>query len=140
MHKLRVEYPREPYRIYSLADWIARETTYCRPALLWITEWGIWASSENLHLYYTLRQAAGDHQLLEEAPGHLFLNHELPELASFIQVAMLNGWGGYILTDMNYINAFFSHDEYVDFFAAEGTNIAVVRAGLSELLKPGMKK
>ena len=33
---------------------------------------------------------------------------------------MLNGWGGYILTQANYVNAFFSHDEYIDFFAAQG--------------------
>jgi hypothetical protein len=33
---------------------------------------------------------------------------------------MLNGWGGYILTQAHYLNAFFSHDEYIDFFAAEG--------------------
>ncbi len=30
---------------------------------------------------------------------------------------MLNGWGGYSLTQADYVNAFFSHDEYIDFFA-----------------------
>jgi hypothetical protein len=29
---------------------------------------------------------------------------------------MLNGWGGYVLTGANYVNAFFSHDEYIRFF------------------------
>ena len=29
---------------------------------------------------------------------------------------MLNGWGGYVLTHADYVNAFFSHDEYIDFF------------------------
>ncbi len=90
------------------------------PALVWITEWGIWGSSENLHLYYKLRQSYGDLRLLHEAPGHLFLGHESEDLTSFLQIAMLNGWGGYILTQANYLNAFFSHDEYIDFFAAEG--------------------
>jgi len=33
---------------------------------------------------------------------------------------MLNGWGGYILTQADYVNAFFSHYEYIDFFAAQG--------------------
>jgi len=49
------------------------------PTLLWITEWGIWPSSENLE-------------------------HETEDLASFMQIAMLNGWGGYVLTDANYVN------------------------------------
>ncbi|HET9184026.1 MAG TPA: hypothetical protein VFP59_18005 [Candidatus Angelobacter sp.] len=30
---------------------------------------------------------------------------------------MLNGWGGYLLTQMNYANLFFSHDEFIDFFS-----------------------
>jgi hypothetical protein len=81
---------------------------------------GIWENSENWHLYYKLRQSYGDLRLLHEAPGHLFLGHESEDLTSFLQIAVLNGWGGYILTQANYVNAFFSHDEYIDFFAAEG--------------------
>jgi len=93
---------------------------YRSPALVWITEWGIWGSSENWHLYYKLRQSYGDLRLLHEAPGHLFLGHEAEDLTSFLQIAILNGWGGYILTQADYVNAFFSHDEYIDFFAAQG--------------------
>ena len=39
---------------------------------------------------------------------------------------MLNGWGGYVLTQANYVNAFFSHDECIDFFAAQDGNLAEV--------------
>jgi hypothetical protein len=39
----------------------------------------------------------------------------------------LNGWGGYILTQANYVNAFFSHDEYIDFFAALDENLVGIR-------------
>jgi hypothetical protein len=100
------------------------------PTLLWITEWGIWPSSENLHLYYKLRQSYGEPRLLQEAPGHLFLDYETEDLASFLQLAMLNGWGGYILTEANHMNVFFSHDEYLQFFAAEESNLADVRKAL----------
>jgi hypothetical protein len=113
----RIEYPPEPYRVFFFAHWIASELTYRRPALLFITEWGIWPSSENWHLYYKLRQTYGDNRLLREAPGHLFLEHESEDLASFLQLSMLNGWGGYVLTEANYVNAFFSHDEYINFFS-----------------------
>jgi hypothetical protein len=58
-----------------------------------ISEWGIWPSSENWHIYYKLRQSYGDHHSLAEAPGHLFLEHEAEDLASFLQLAMLNGVG-----------------------------------------------
>jgi hypothetical protein len=45
---------------------------------------------------------------------------------------MLNGWGGYILTQADYVNAFFSHDEYIDFFASQQSNLSEVRESLGE--------
>lgn len=74
-------------------------------------------------MYYKLRQSYGDFRLLHEAQGHLFLEHEADDLVSFLQLSMLNGWGGYVLTEMDYVNAFFSHDEYIDFFAKESANL-----------------
>ena len=127
IHMERVEYPRELGRSFSIAHWIASSITYRRPALLWVTEWGIWDSSENAHLYYRLRQSYGDHRLLPEAPGHLFLGFEVEDLTSFLQVCMLNGWGGFLLTEIDYVNVFFSHDEYIDFFAGEESNLEDVR-------------
>ena len=121
----RFGYPSKPYRLFFLARWISTSLTYREPTLLWITEWAIW--EENLHLYYKLRQSQGDLRLLQEAPGHLFLGHETEDLASFLQVAMLNGWGGYVLTHSDYVNAFFSHDEFIDFFAESDDRLAEVR-------------
>ena len=126
-HMEHVRYPAEPHRICLFSHWIATSLTFRAPALLWITEWGIWPSSENWHLYYKLRHSYGDQQLLHEAPGHLFLEHESEDLASFLQLAMLNGWGGYLLMQADYVNAFFSHDEYVEFFAGLEANLADVR-------------
>ncbi|PYV75353.1 MAG: hypothetical protein DMG96_17480 [Acidobacteria bacterium] len=97
----RFHYPERP-SFYYVAHWIATQLTYRMPTLVWMTEWDIWQSGENLHLYYKLRQSYGDHRLLHEAPGHLFLKHEAEDLASFLQVAMLNCWGGYILQYFNF--------------------------------------
>jgi hypothetical protein len=123
-------YPREPYRINYIAFWIAASLTFRMPTLLWVTEWGIWSSCENWHLYYKLRHSYSDQRLLDEAPGHLCLGHETEDLASFLQVAMHNGWGGYVLTHADYANAFFSHDEFIDFFCADQGIIDEVHKGL----------
>ena len=128
----RVEYPKEFHRIFFVAHWIATALTYRQPALLFLTEWDIWTGSENWHLYYKLRQSYGDNRLLEDAPGHLFLPHEAEDLASFLQLSMLNGWGGYVLTGANYVNAFFSHDEFIDFFAENSENLNDVRKVLRD--------
>ncbi len=105
IHRAHVHYPTTVGRIFYLAHWIGSSLMYRSPALVWITEWGIWGSGENWHLYYKLRQSYGDLRLLHEAPGHLFLGHESEDLTSFLQIAMLNGWGGYILTQADYLNA-----------------------------------
>lgn len=128
----RIDYPAEPYQVFFFAHWIASEFTCRKPTLLFMTEWGIWPSSENWHLYYKLRQTYGDNRLLQEAPGHLFLEHEAEDLASFLQLSMLNGWGGYVLTEADYVNVFFSHDEFIDFF---GANLPDIRSALG-LEKP----
>lgn len=123
----RVNYPAEPHRFVAMARWMGATLPERMPVLLWITEWGIWPSSENLHLYHRLRQSYHDYRFLEEAPGHFFLGHESEDLVSFLQLAMLNGWGGYLLTQADYINAFFSHDEFIDFYAANHELLAAVR-------------
>ena len=124
----RFDYPNEGYRFFPIASAIAHSIMYRQPTLLWVTEWGIWPSSENWQLYYKLRQTYRDHQLLQDAPGHLFLEHEAEDLSTFLQLGMLSGWGGYILTGANYVNAFFSHDEYIDFFTANPENLAELRS------------
>ncbi|MGB6545492.1 MAG: hypothetical protein WA871_02285 [Candidatus Acidiferrales bacterium] len=130
VHAEHIPYPLKPYQVFSFALWIASELTYRMPTQVFITEWGIWPSSENWHLYYKLRQTYGDNRQLGDAPGHLFLEHECEDLASFLQLSMLNGWGGYILTQADYVNAFFSHDEYIDFFAQDPGNLANIRKAL----------
>jgi hypothetical protein len=125
----RVPYPDESYRYYVFAHWIAKFLPRHMPALFWITESGVWGGSENWHLYYKLRQSYGDRQLIDEAPGHLFLEHEAEDLASFLQVAMLNGWDGYLLTQADYVNLVFSHQEYIDFYA-DAPYLEEVRLGL----------
>jgi hypothetical protein len=49
---------------------------------------------------------------------------------------MLNGWGGYVLTEANYVNAFFSHDEYIDFFVKDSENLTDIRKVLGPSQPP----
>lgn len=100
--------------------------------LLWITEFKIWPSSENWNLYYRLRRSYGETASLYERPGHLFSSDEIDDLTSFLQLSALFGWGGYILTEADEINAFFSHDEYIDFIAPKKLQIEQLRDRLAE--------
>jgi hypothetical protein len=123
----RFPFPTTSGRIRFLSHWMATSLPYQSPALLWITQWSIWPSSENWHLYYRLRQSYDDHRLLEEAPGHLFLKHEGEDLASFLQIAIQHAWEGYLITELDYVSVFFSHDEYIEFYAELDSNLSDVR-------------
>ena len=115
----RIGYPAEGWRNFTWAHWIATQLTFRKPALLWVTDWGNWEDAENWHLYYKLRHSYGDHRLLQEAPGHLFLEHEAEDLATFLQLTLLQGWDGCLLTQADYVNTVFSHEEYFDFWVRD---------------------
>ena len=35
-----------------------------------------------------------------------------------MHLTFLNGWGGYVPTEQDHVNVFFSHDEYLVFYGA----------------------
>jgi len=83
-----------------------------------VTDFGIFPSNENLHLYYRLRQSYGDLRLLREATGHLFQEYEDADLASFLQLGIVNGWDMHVFPDLQYgepdtARAFLCHDEWI---------------------------
>jgi hypothetical protein len=84
-----------------------------RNTLLWVTEYGIWPSSENNHLYYRLRQSYGDQRKLQEAPGHEFVAEELADLTSFLDLTIQFGWGAHLLSTPTAAYIFISHDEWI---------------------------
>ncbi len=116
-----LEHPSERVIGGSLPT-IPRLATFCRALesalqpyerlLLWVTQTGVWPSSEVLHLYYRLRQSYGDQRLIEEAPGHLFLKFESEDARSFIHLALVSGWDFHLIPMGGYGRGFVSHDEY----------------------------
>lgn len=97
--------------------------------VLWVVKWGQWVNSENWHLYYRLRESYSDLKLLEEAPGHLFLQYEKPDLVSFLEVGILSGWKMHLMPTIGYGRAFVS-EECVEFAMEESTQIESLRAAL----------
>jgi hypothetical protein len=97
---------------------------YDGPVLASVFEYGIWPSSENLHLYYTWRRSHGNFELLEDAPGHLFLKHESEDFATLLHLAFLFGWG-LSCAEPDGERAF-----HVDH---DGHGLAIGRSGLDEI-------
>ena len=93
----------------TFVDWFGK----FGDCLLWVSEYGIWSSREDLNIYYRLRGSYGDHRQLGEAPGHLFLGHEKADLASYLSLVIQFGWGAHLLAGPTWTYMFVSHDGWV---------------------------
>ena len=79
---------------------------------LWLTEFGIWPSLENRHLFDTLRKVSGEVHPLPETPGHLFATDEGDILVSYLQLVIVSGWGVLLLGLENRHRLLLSHDSW----------------------------
>jgi hypothetical protein len=101
-----------------------------RDCEFWISEFGIWPSSEDRNLYRRLRSSHGDSRELYEAPAHLFEFSEKPDLETYLGVAMLFGWGGHVVPDPLRVYLYLSHDGWLHVAAREG--LGKIRSDLDE--------
>jgi hypothetical protein len=134
---LRIAVPTEPGALLTFCRRLTQELSPRATCLLSIVTWGVWPSSENWHLYYRLRQSYGDYRLLEEAPGHLFLDYEEPELVSFLELALIFGWDADVLPELTYggpetVRLHVSHDEWVALASKDAGIVAHWREEFAE--------
>jgi len=78
-----------------------------------ISEYGIFPSSENWHLYNSLRRASCNYDPLWETPCHVFNAAEVAEFITFLDISIRFGWGGLIFGGGDSSTVFFSHDGWV---------------------------
>jgi hypothetical protein len=114
---LHCELPHEGYRLFALSRLVASGITHRQPCLLWVTESDAWPSNVNWQLYYKVRQTYGDYRLLDEAPGHLCLDYEGSDLATWLQLSFLFGWSAFILPESGYVMGHLSADEGLDLYS-----------------------
>lgn len=107
--------PAEAASHFWFSQLIERQLRPWSRCLVWVSDWGIWPSSENWHLYYKLRPDSQANCLIEDAPAHLLLLHEAPDLVSLVQLVLGFGWDAHILTTEDYARVFISHDEWIEF-------------------------
>ena len=115
-----------------LADAMGPWTT----SLLWVVATGIWPSSTNLHLYYRVRQSYQDYRLVSQAPGHLFLNYEIADFVTFVQIGILSGWDMYLLTDLQYGKAFVSHDSWAAIWRSDDKDLDGIVGSFQKIKVP----
>jgi hypothetical protein len=113
-HRLRVNFPSKPSQYLWFSRTIESALAPRSSMLVWVTEWGVFPSSQNLHLYYRFKQAYGDLRLLHEAPGHLCLDFEAAEVTTLVYLAILFGWDAHLIPTAGYARAFVYHHDWAE--------------------------
>jgi len=79
--------------------------------------WGIWSSAEDWPRFYAWRGHHGVRLSLEDAPGHLFLISELPELTELLTQTFEFGWECHVFFSLGdssiRSHVFVSHDGWL---------------------------
>jgi hypothetical protein len=85
-------------------------------SLLWINEYGIWPSCEDLTLFEGFRKSLGEYSPLFEKPGHIFFKQDLSSVSSLLAMIFYFMWGAIIVSGTKNIVVRISHDEMLDIF------------------------
>lgn len=100
--------------------------------LLWVTRWGVWASSEDWPRYYAFRARHGQRLSIDDAPGHLATSTAAADLSELLLLVLDQGWDAMLLPAHDGrvlpLRIRISHDGWVDVHAAEPVELTV--AGL----------
>lgn len=104
----------------SLIDFLRSE----KEGLLWITEWKIWPSCENMNLFDAYRKSLGEVRPIWEAPIHIFHENDLREVECLLDLALYFFWGGFVVDGSKRVAINFSHDEWIDLYAKQEEDIS----------------
>jgi hypothetical protein len=110
----RFALPQSP-RLPWFAGWLVVTVPGVDERLLWVTETGIWESSENWALVNGLRRGYGETRGVNQAPALAATATEVEELAAFVLVTLVSGWDAELYGTQDLVRVIISHDEWVEF-------------------------
>jgi len=102
-------------------------TNYSYESLLWINEYGIWPSCEDVNLFNGFRRSLGENEPIYIKPGHLFRIEDIDNIQSIIAMILYFVWGAFIITESKDIVIRISHDEYIDIYSNEDIDISFLK-------------
>lgn len=91
------------------------------PALLWVTEYGIWPGAEHMDLFDRYRLSYGERRTVGEAPVHVFNSREDRQgFISILCLCLFFVWGLEIISLDRSLAITISHDEWLEYRFAPG--------------------
>ena len=91
--------------------------------LLYINEYNIWPSCENMHLFDGYRKSIGIENEIYEKPSHIINENETIEFYCILGMILYFSMGCIIIPIENQNEIIrISHDEYIDLYIKKGTD------------------
>jgi hypothetical protein len=91
------------------------------PTLLWITETGIWPTSEHMDLFVKYRLSYGERRTLADAPVHVFeAQDDRDAFISILCLGLFFIWGFEVVSRDRSLAVTVSHDEWIEYRFAPG--------------------
>jgi len=106
--------PADSSKKTCVARAIVAEITFSQPGLLWITEWGVFPSGENLELFRGYRSSLGEGRALHEAPGHVFESQDRAGVEALLALSLYFYWDLALFEGDAGLAAKASHDEWIE--------------------------
>jgi hypothetical protein len=102
--------------------------------LLWLRDWGIFASEEYPDVWRAIRERYGETRSIIEAPGHLFARDEIGLVRGMSRLVMLFGWDTVLICEpiSSVLLISISHDEIV-WMVAEARTVTELQSRLPDL-------
>lgn len=91
-------------------------------ALLWIDEYGMWPSCEDMNLFSGFRRSLGEASSLHEKPGHIMSKNDTATLATLLSIVLYFSWGAVFIPESKEYTIRISHDEIISIFFLERGN------------------
>lgn len=102
------------------------------PGLFWITEWGVWPSSENMAVFDGYRKSLGEQRGVWDAPAHIFDEAEVLQIECLLDLALYFYWDSFLFDNGRF--AFrTSHDEFVAVYSNDEETLRAFRDAFSRL-------
>lgn len=122
--------PSDSGRKTALARALSAAIDCAGEGLLWITEWGVFPSSENMPLFLGYRHSLGGDRSVSAAPGHLFTAQDLQAVECLLGLALYFFWDASVFASRS-LWLQVSHDEVLSVHARDAETLTLVETVLS---------
>jgi len=116
--------PAETGRKTALSREVTHSVDTSQCGLLWVTDWSIFPSSQNMALFDGYRKSLGEDRPIIEAPGHIFGESDLQELECLFGLALYFFWDAYLFEQAGRTVVRINHHDFISVHARDSARLS----------------